>query len=181
MNRRQSIKAIRLQIQKLEDVQNRNPTWVFQTGSYIKEIFGEDSVEYHYISQFSFAIKVRNDTGKDRLKELFEENVTNVSLFLNNCIETVNLKGITKKKIEKHTIKSLSAESVIGLVGLGIALVGGAGSLGYYFGLRDLFNISSPSSDSKQKTAITDQNYPKDKENKLPAFYIDSIQKDSTP
>jgi hypothetical protein len=135
MNKRSAIKILEIQKKKLEDVNlYKDETWVFQTASYIKDFFGESSAEYNFISQFTFGVVVLNTTPPDEVRILFKNKEEKVSKFLDNCIETIRIKGILKTE-KLNFLNKLNNGTLIGLI---IPIFSGLVGIGFYFGTEKI-------------------------------------------
>ena len=100
MRKSKAIKILQTQKAKVLDVNTYNDeTWVFQTGSFIKDFFGEDSAEYSFISQFTFMVKVPNLTSTEEDRERLKSKKEKAVNFIDDCIETIRYKGATIKKL----------------------------------------------------------------------------------
>jgi len=66
MRLKKAIEILKGQKDKLQSFENQNQNWVFQTASYIKDFFGENSTEFSFISQFRFEVVSSNwDSSED--------------------------------------------------------------------------------------------------------------------
>lgn len=98
MNKKQAISALEKQKEKLfDDGHYNDESWVFQTISLSEDIFGKDSAEYVFFSQVKFYISHQGyDSSEDILFRL-RQNEKKVGKFIDNCIETINYKGVYRK------------------------------------------------------------------------------------
>lgn len=96
-------KAIRaLESQKLKE---KTITWKFQTASYIKEFFGEESPEYSFISQFDVTFSRMPFETEEMMMGKYRGMANEANVFLSNCIETLKVKGVykvPKKNLLQH-------------------------------------------------------------------------------
>jgi len=131
MNTKKAISILLRQKSKLLDKNfYKDENWVFQTASYIKDFFGDNSTEYSFISRFTFTIKVLNVTPADEKRRLLAEKEESAIKFLDNCIETLQNKGIYKSD-KNNFLRNLDNATIIGLIiFFGSTLFG----IGYYFG-----------------------------------------------
>lgn len=93
-----AIKAITQQRDKLinKDILS-NELWISQTRSYITEIFGEDSEEIKRFKSFrsyppGLQLIDRNITVR------IDKALGELDLFLSDCIESIKIKGVHRKK-----------------------------------------------------------------------------------
>jgi len=99
MTKRKAEKYLRKQIDKLQDkTELFKDYWYTQTKSYIRDMLGDDSVEYQYFFKYFVRINgyypdYQNDENR---KKYLNDQVNAISQFLNNCIETIQLKGLYK-------------------------------------------------------------------------------------
>jgi hypothetical protein len=158
MNKKSAIRILEIQKQKLDDVNlYKDETWVFQTASYIKDFFGENSTEYVFISQFTFGVVVPTTTPPDEMQRLFKYKIEKVSKFLDNCIETIRIKG-TLKTEKLNFLNRLNNGILIGLI---LPIFSGLIGIGFYFGTEKI---------NKDNVELTTQN------SRIKSTY-DSLQK----
>jgi hypothetical protein len=105
-------------------------TLVFQTASYIKEFFGEDSPEYKFISRFNFAVLASDDISNEDLQYMFTEKEKQIKIFLDNCAETLNHKGLFKQPKQNFLSSFSNVELYSFLITIGTILV----TVGLFFG-----------------------------------------------
>lgn len=135
MNKKNAIKILEVQKSKLENNSiYKDETWVFQTASYIKDFFGENSTEYSFISQFNFMVKVLNTTSNDETLRLLNEKKEKVATFIDNCIETIRNKGILKEEKVNFLNRLGNGPLVAIIVFIVPSLIG----LGFYFGTEKI-------------------------------------------
>lgn len=98
MTVKKAIDILQKQKAKIDDTTHTNDdNWVFQTASYIKDFFGDKSTEYSFIAQFHFYVKSTSwDSDKDVSRWLSEKPVE-AKKYLDNCIETLQHKGLVHK------------------------------------------------------------------------------------
>lgn len=108
MNKKTAIKVIEIQIQKLDKFHEKklyDLVWKTQTTQYIKQIFGESSEQFDYMS----TAKVQSPYSPDPTK------------FLDSCIDSVKNVGVYKEP-KKNILSSLS-DSLIVLILTTIGIV----------------------------------------------------------
>jgi hypothetical protein len=97
MNNKKAIQILESQIEKLDNPKIRkDENWIFQTASYIKDFFGKDSAEYTFISNFNFKIPFNHYDSKTFPLEQLNLEILKSRQYLENCIETINVKGLYK-------------------------------------------------------------------------------------
>lgn len=96
MNKQTAKKLLLQQKEKLQSTSNHNDTWVFHTASIIAEAFGKDSPEYNYIGQFQFGVSVSNFESNESIRDRIKEKERRINSFLDNCISSVEFKGVKK-------------------------------------------------------------------------------------
>lgn len=94
-----AINIITYQKDKIGDkYSSMHEVWLVHTTSLIKEFLGEKSDEYIYLNKFTFEPKYAHTmTESEILKEQTEMIIT-LKLFLDNCISTIRIKGLTSQK-----------------------------------------------------------------------------------
>jgi len=97
MTVKKAIDILKSQKEKLEDFDNKNQNWVFQTASYIKDFFGENSTEFSFISQFHFHVVSSNWDSPEDVRRWLAEKPIEAKPFLDNCVETLQHKGLFKQ------------------------------------------------------------------------------------
>lgn len=125
---------LRNQLEKLKSSRNRNDTWVFHTASIIEEIFGKESAEYNYIGKFRFGTWSHNYESNEAIHWRLEEQERKIKQFLENCVESVDAKGVYRKPQSNPVSNWSSSEFWTAISGLIVAAI----SIGFYFG-----NLSS--------------------------------------
>ena len=163
MTKKKAIEILRKQISKLDDIYiYKDEKWVFQTGSYLKDFFGEDSPEYSFISQFTFSvIHLSYNTNEEVLISLNNKK-RKAKSFLEDCIETIENKGLLK---EKNLLYRLSDTAIWAIIGLSIP---GLLTLGAIYG-----NLNS----DKQNIYLKQENKTlKDSLKILKPFYLPKIK-----
>jgi hypothetical protein len=94
MTTKQAIEILKRQRDKLDDKNLPNDdTWVFQTASFVKDFFGEDSTEYNWISQFEFRTLVSSYWSDEQRRAAINDKPRQAKQFLNDCIDTIKIKG----------------------------------------------------------------------------------------
>lgn len=97
MNKKKAIEILTQQKTKLEKGSfHQDETWVFHTAFYIKDFFGENSTEFNFISQFSFTVISTNLTPDNDILYALGQKKQKALKFLDNCIETLQNKGLYK-------------------------------------------------------------------------------------
>lgn len=168
MNRKKAKAILLKQKSKLTDINYYNDeNQVFQTGSYIKDLFGENSTEYNFISRFTFTIKVMSNTTVDERRQLLIEKEESAIKFIDNCIETIENKGLYKSE-KVNFLKSLDNSTLIGVI---IFFGSTIFAIGYYFGTEkiNVENIELKRDNEILKDSINQKNK-----------YILDFYKDST-
>ena len=98
MTVKKAIDILQKQKAKIEDPKHTNDdNWVFQTASYIKDFFGYESTEYSFIAQFKFYVKSTNWDSDQDVRRWLSEKPIEAKKFLDNCIETLQYKGLVRK------------------------------------------------------------------------------------
>ena len=98
MTVKKAIDILQKQKAKIDDPQHINDdNWVFQTASYIKDFFGDKSTEYSFIAQFHFYVKSTNWDSDEDVRRWLSEKPKEAKKFLDNCIETLQNKGLINK------------------------------------------------------------------------------------
>ena len=76
---------------------HRTDNWCFQTASYIKDFFGEQSKEYNFITRFSFKNFHNFESEKSNwLTAELTVHKRQAAKFIDDCIETLTHKGLYK-------------------------------------------------------------------------------------
>lgn len=84
------IDILKEQLEKLDDeYSSKSENWQIQTKSYIKDIFGEDSVEFEHISKFTFYPYHAHSLLQSELIQETNERTKNIKDFIKNCINTL--------------------------------------------------------------------------------------------
>jgi hypothetical protein len=93
MNSTKAISLLNIQLDKLATIdKDTYKSWQIQTSSYIKDIFGEKSDEYDFIKNTHFVIGMIDTPYNQQIKQ----NTPRVQSFLENCIESLEHRGLTK-------------------------------------------------------------------------------------
>jgi hypothetical protein len=178
MTVKKAIDILKGQRAKLDDFNNKNQNWVFQTASYIKDFFGETSTEFSFISQFYFHVVSSNWDSPDDVRRWLAEKPIEARTFLDNCIETLQHKGLFRQP--KQNFLNRLSDTVLWTI-ISIA-VPGLISIGLFFGnlyadkqnielrqdnksLRDslsVFRISTNQVTDKRPDTIIKKNIPND-------------------
>ncbi len=127
MNMNKAIEILQKQKLKLDD-QNilKDETWVFQTASYIKDFFGENSTEYSFISKFEFKVYFTNYQSEQAAVIELNSKTPKAKKYLENCIETISNKGLYKHpktnfltRISETALWTMISVSFVGLLTVG--------------------------------------------------------------
>lgn len=130
MTVRNAIDILKRQKTKIDDFDNRNQNWVFQTASYIKDFFGEDSTEFSFICQFKFSVVSTNWDRPEDVRRWLSEKPVEARHFLDNCIETLQHKGLHKQP-KQNFLNRMSDTALWTIISIGIP---GLISIGLFFG-----------------------------------------------
>ena len=131
MTVKNAIDILRQQKAKIEDPNHTNDeTWVFQTASYIKEFFGDNSPEYKFIARFTFQVLVQDDISNEDIRYFLLEKRTKAKTFLDNCIETLQHKGLFKEPKQNFLSNFSTSEMYSFLLAIGSILI----TIGFFFG-----------------------------------------------
>lgn len=102
MNPTKATKLIYIQLDKLNNLDyNSYKAWTSQTSSYLKDIFGEESDEYKFMKNFSFLQSYDDDHENIQIKS----RTPSVRIHLENCIESIEHRGINQSKKEAKETK----------------------------------------------------------------------------
>lgn len=130
MTKKNAIKLLEMQRDKLIDVSiYKDNIWVVQTTGFIKEIFGELSPEYNFISHFTFTVVHHFQPSNDVILTALKKKKEDALRFIDSCIETVNSKGFKLKK--QNFLQNISNKELIGLI---IPISGSIFMSGYFAG-----------------------------------------------
>lgn len=145
MNNKKAIEILQKQKLKLDNPNFlKDETWVFQTASYIKDFFGENSAEYVFISKFQFRVYFTNyDSEQDAVREL-NAKTPKAKKFLENCIETISNKGLYKEP--KTNI--ISDKSNFELISIVVAIAIFVFWIGYWVKSVELFSTKNKTENS---------------------------------
>jgi len=130
MTVKKAIDILKGQRDKLDNFDNKNQNWVFQTASYVKDFFGENSTEFSFISQFQFHVVSSNWDSPDDVRRWLAEKPIEAKRFLDNCIETLQHKGLIKLP-KQNSLSRLSETALWTILGVGVT---GLISAGFFFG-----------------------------------------------
>lgn len=131
MKVRKAITILEKQKSKIEDTNHYNDdNWVFQTAAYIKDFFGEKSPQFSFIKQFHFYVMSASWESEKGINQRLSEKPDDAKKFLDNCIETLQLKGIYKEP-GKNFLYRISDTALWAIIGLAIP---GFISIGVFFG-----------------------------------------------
>jgi len=148
MTKKEAISLLTKQKAKLTDAQHLNDkTWVIQTASLIKDCFGEQSPEYGFIIKFDFSISWKapkskswtepigttalpQSLGQSDFINAQQQKINQVSKFIDNCIESIESKGLNKSLRKNFLQESDNASVISFLIFVGATFSG----IGFYFG-----------------------------------------------
>ena len=120
MNNKKAIEILQNQKLKLDNPNIlKDETWVSQTASYIKDFFGENSTEYSFISNFNFKIPFNQYDSKTFPLRIMTEKTLKCKKYLENCIETINDKGLYKKP-KRNFLNTISDTALWTTISIGI-------------------------------------------------------------
>jgi hypothetical protein len=109
---------------------HRDENWVFQTASYIKDFFGDNSTEYSFISQFRFGVLRSNWDSDQDVSRWIAEKPIQAKKYLDNCIETLQNKGLYNLP-KQNFVNRLNDTALWAIISISIpALI----SIGFFFG-----------------------------------------------
>ncbi len=156
MNKNRALKGLNYQKDKLLDTKYfKDAIWVFQTASWIQDIFGKDSPEYAYIGKFSFVYEHLSGESDEQVRRGLDRRKKDAEKFIDSCIQTVKLKGV----IYQPKVNFLQKFNNIQMFGtlLGIAAI--IFSIGIWVGYTNArlasfeksYNISNSDTASKHK------------------------------
>jgi len=176
MNSKKAIKILQGQIEKLDSYDDpKDETWVFQTAEYIKGIFGENSSQYSYISNFHFGVYSISGESNEVIRNRLLQKQKKVRNFMLGCIETINITGVAKVP-KPNFIYRLSDTALWTLITFTITIVFSAGYLlGHY--ISDIKNIELRRELNQYKEKFEINNYERT-DIKSHYFLNDSIEKD---
>jgi len=130
MTVKKAIDILKAQRAKLDNFDNKNQNWVFQTASYIKDFFGENSTEFSFISQFHFHVVSSNWDSPDDVRRWLAEKPIEARRFLDNCVETLQHKGLHKQP-KQNFLYRLSDTALWTIISIAVP---GLISIGLFFG-----------------------------------------------
>ncbi|MCZ2130596.1 MAG: hypothetical protein LC109_10055 [Bacteroidia bacterium] len=97
MNSTKAISLLTMQLDKIDSINtNSYSAWQTQTISYIKGIFGEQSEEYAFVKKYKFVWAYSDTSFNQQIKQ----NTPQIKSFLENCIESIEHRGLTKNKTD---------------------------------------------------------------------------------
>lgn len=135
MTTKQAIEILKRQRAKLD--QPNDETWIFQTASFIKDFFGEKSVEFDMISNFNFDKYIISMWLLDPNHQNVLKIINTAKNILDSCIETLQVKGLYKPTNFLTTLSDTALWTIIPFVV--IAVFSGGLLVGQYF--SDIKNI----------------------------------------
>ncbi|MBK7872948.1 MAG: hypothetical protein IPJ74_20915 [Saprospiraceae bacterium] len=131
MTVKKAIAILKKQRNKLTDPKHYNDeNWVSQTASFIKDFFGDHSLEYGFIKQFKFYVRSSNWDSEEDIKRWLSEKPKQAIKFLDNCIETLEDKGLYKKP-KINFLSRLGDTALWAIISLGLP---GLITIGFFFG-----------------------------------------------
>jgi hypothetical protein len=130
MTVKNAIDILKAQKAKLDNFDNKNQNWIFQTASYIKDFFGENSTEFSFISQFHFHVVSSNWDSPDDIRRWLAEKPIEARRFLDNCIETLQHKGLFRQP-KQNFLYRLSDTALWTIISIAVP---GLISIGLFFG-----------------------------------------------
>jgi hypothetical protein len=154
MTVKKAIDILQKQKAKIDDPQHRNDdNWVFQTASYIKDFFGFESTEYSFIGQFHFYVQSTNWDSDEVVRYRLSEKPIEAKKFLDNCIETLQHKGLFKKP-KQNFLNRLSDTALWTIISI---TVPGLITIGVFFGnmYSDKQNIELRQDNKLLKDSLT--------------------------
>ncbi|MBS0647321.1 MAG: hypothetical protein JSR97_12145 [Verrucomicrobia bacterium] len=153
MTVKKAIDILKSQKTKLEDFDNKNQNWVFQTASYIKDFFGENSTEFSFISQFHFHVVSSNWDSPEDVRRWLAEKPIEAKRFLDNCVETLQHKGLFKQP-KQNFLNRLSDTALWTIISI---VIPGLISIGLFFGnlYADKQNIEIKQENKLLKDSLT--------------------------
>ncbi len=105
MKLKQALNILEKQKQKvLNPKYPNNNAWIVETSSFIRTFFGSDSDEYFRIKSFKWTVTILNTTSQETIDILHRKNEMEILMFLDNCKNTLLVKGLFKA--EKKNILS---------------------------------------------------------------------------
>lgn len=151
---KEAIGILLRQKQKLATENLRQGTWLIQTSSLIKDFFGDTANEYNFIKDFEFysntmdIMSAEYDTNAH-----INKNSKAASQFIDNCIETLNHKGIYKAP-KQNSLTKISETALWTIIGIAVP---GLISIGIFFGnmYSDKQNIELRQDNKLLKDSLT--------------------------
>ncbi|SDE83561.1 hypothetical protein SAMN04487996_107137 [Dyadobacter soli] len=131
MNIQTAKRLLQDQSYKLSERSNWNQAWITQTASYIEKIFGSESQEFKHIASFTFALHQGLNEYTDEYNLRRDRHVAATQVFLANCIETLDIKGVYAPQ-KTNVLYRLDNNW---LVPLCVTIVSAVWYLGYYYGV----------------------------------------------
>ncbi|HTE25414.1 hypothetical protein [Flavitalea sp.] len=131
MKASKAISILKRQISNLATQTNYgDPTWIIQTRSLIEEIFGKGSREEIYIHEFNY---LDFHVGNHQWDGNFVKNKAQAVKFLENCIQTIEDKGVHRKP----AFHGLSGKEIGTVATIIVAVLGGVSWLSYNTGVNN--------------------------------------------
>lgn len=130
MTVKKAVDILKAQKAKLDNFDNKKQNWVFQTASYIKDFFGDNSTEFSFISQFHFHVTSTNYDSPEDVRRWLAEKPIEAKTFLDNCIETLQHKGLVRQP-KQNFINQLSDTALWTIIGIAVP---GLITIGVFFG-----------------------------------------------
>ncbi|GEL11166.1 hypothetical protein SAMN05192550_1992 [Flavobacterium glycines] len=148
MNKKKAIRILEEQKQKILSSEHpNNDEWTFETASYIKDFFGFDSTEYAWISQFKWHVKYIDHPifgNEDEADRALREKPKKAIIFLDNCIRTLNNKGLFKKSKRNFLSDKTNFELISIVFGFCVFVFW----IGYWTKTVELFSLKNKAENS---------------------------------
>lgn len=123
MDKKKAIEILQGQLQKLKET-NSIDVWKNQTASFAKDIFGEESHEYEWITKFNVGWYYSREARPQAVREA----KARASEFLENCIETIRLKGVYKKP-KQNFLQTMGNATLVPVILFAVGAVFSGGML----------------------------------------------------
>jgi hypothetical protein len=131
MTRKNAIKILIRQKDKLADYTiYKDETWTFQTASFIKDFFGEQSPEFSFISQFKFTVFGHTGMTNEMWRNELDLKQNKALKFIEDCIETIQHKGLYKTP-KINFLQNLGSNAVWAIISISVP---GLLTIGFIFG-----------------------------------------------
>jgi hypothetical protein len=121
MNKKLSKELLLKQIDKLGKPQfQTNEIWINKTSSLIKDFFGDNSEEYKFITRFQYKKELITAGAIGRL---VITNTKEVTQFLNDCMDTLDHKGLYRE-LRTNFVMRLDNGTLVALIFGLLAILG---------------------------------------------------------